>query len=339
MPASEAAGLCGPAVTDWDLAGAKIPVIQLTGWSKPQGSKPSTVDHSALIFADYAMRASGGALAGLNAAGDLRDVLLAWASADALTRYAADDWRGWNNAFFAGNTAFMTAVVSYSLVREDAVFSAEQQNKIEAWMSRVVTRLWVGPTGLASQSNHRILHDAAHMAYGALVGNPVEFGAGAQGYARALRTARRDGALMFEIIRGARALHYQSMAIGLLVTLAEMGAVQGYDLYGFQSEAGVDLHAALGFLLRGIEDPSIVLPDAEENYVAPPGSDPKHQDLSFLKASEMAWVELYVRRFPERDEAKSLGKLISSGRLRQPMITEYEGANTSCLFAKMLATQ
>ena len=63
------------------------------------------------------------------------------------------------------------------------------------------------------------------------------------------------------------------------------------------------------------------------------------QDLSFLQRrghhrNYMAWAEIYAARFPERAEsARLLGLAREADPDFRPMIDDYSGGNTTCLFA------
>jgi hypothetical protein len=335
LPAADVRRWCGAGRFDpLPPDDAKTPVVSLQGTAV----YATSVDPAAEPFALYMMRASGLILAPApsDARAALTTLLAAWARADALTRYLGDDFNVMNNSLYAGNRAALPALVAWALVDDRKAPRPDAALEIDAWLGRVVTRLWVDPGTLSSQNNHRVLRDTVHMAYGALVGNPVDFAMGVQGFSREIGTARTDGALPFEIIRGSRALYYQSRTIASLVTMAELGARQGYDLYGFRSAAGVDLHQVIGFLLRGLDDPWIVLPEAFENAFTPQGSHPAVQDFRFLRGGTrhlMAWVEAYTRRFPDHPNAIALKRHYESGEFGRPMIDELSGANMSCLFA------
>lgn len=328
LPPAFAREVCGiDAFTIKPPEAAKHPLQTLFGGVVYE----TTVDTRTDPLTLYLMRAAGIALVEpARSTPAITSVLGAWARADALTRYHGDDFSAMNNALYSGNRAALPILVTAGLVHE-----ADGRDTLEAWLGRVVARLWVEPGALSSQQNHRVIRDSVHMAYGALVGNPVEFAMGFEGFARALRTARPDGALRFEIIRGARALFYQNFTIASLVTMAEIGAAQGYDLYGFQTESAVDLHRVIGFLLRGIADPSLVLPAALENAFVSADSDPRQQDLAFLNPQRggarnyMAWVEPYLRRFPDHPNTMALVRYVV-----RPMLDERSGANMSCLFAR-----
>ena len=147
-----------------------------------------------------------------------------------------------------------------------------------------------------------------------------------------------DGSLPLETARGARALWYQRHAIASLVAIAEMAAVQGYDLYAISLD-GRSLHQAIDFLARALADPSLVLPYAHANHQPGQYANYLVQDLSFMarrghERHYMAWLEPYRARFPERAATRSLVQLLGEFDPQpRPMVDEFSGGNMSCFFA------
>jgi poly(beta-D-mannuronate) lyase len=121
------------------------------------------------------------------------------------------------------------------------------------------------------------------------------------------------------------------------VTIAEVAAVQGYDLYALSAD-GRSLHQAIEFLARGLADPTLVVPYAAANE-RPGFANYLVQDRSFLQhrghgRHYMAWLETYRARFPERPATTALVRLLDeAGAARRPLIDEFSGGNTTCLFA------
>jgi poly(beta-D-mannuronate) lyase len=173
------------------------------------------------------------------------------------------------------------------------------------------------------------------MAVGALTGDDGAFALGLSTFRQALARMRPDGSLPAETARGARALWYQRQAIASLVAIAELAAMQGYDLWSLEVE-GRSLHAAIRFLLDAIDDPARVLAYAAENRSPGPSADWRRQDLSFLERRGhgrhyMAWVEAYRARFPTRPETARLEALLFRGGDPRPLVDEFAGGNLSCL--------
>ncbi|HET6521275.1 MAG TPA: alginate lyase family protein [Geminicoccaceae bacterium] len=275
--------------------------------------------------------------------GDAREALIAnlerWAKGDALTRLGNRR----PDTYYSLDRTLLPTIVAYGLVREHPDLEKARQKRIHSWLKHLVRMRGVkrdddttGP--ITDSNNHRYLRDGVTMAWGALVGDDDRFREGIEGYLAALADMRRDGSLPLETMRGARALWYQRHAIASLVAIAEMAAVQGYDLYGVEIE-GRSLHRAIRFLVDGIADQTIVWPYAEANQSPGPFENYRVQDLSFLAPRGhgrhyMAWIEAYAARFPDRPESRSLRRQLDEFEPnRRPMIDEYSGGNTSCFFA------
>jgi poly(beta-D-mannuronate) lyase len=237
----------------------------------------------------------------------------------------------------------LPTIVAYSLVRDHADWKKAERSEVERWLNRLVRLRGIkrpgaslGPTSLVN--NHRYLNNSVDMAWGALRGDDTLFRQGIESFLIALTQMRADGSLPLEVARGAKALWYQRQAIASLVTIAEMAAVQGYDLYAMEIE-GRSLHRAIDFLARAIDQPDIVLRYARANRR--PGEFRNYlvQDRTFMvqrghERHYMAWTEAYRARFPTRATTRRLVSLLDQYQAdRRPMIDEFSGGNMTCFFA------
>lgn len=261
-----------------------------------------------------------------------------WAEADALTRLE----RRTANTYYALDRTLLPIIVAFALLRDDPMVRVEQRTRIETWLARVERLRGDGrgppdPRNLSGRNNHAYLRASVSMAWGALTGNDRSFRSGVAAYRQALGEMRPDGSLPLETRRGTRALWYQRHAVASLVAMAEMAAVQGYDLYGYEAD-GKSLHTAIRFLLDATHDPQLVRTYAREG--TEPRADAKPQDLSFLTRRGhgrhyMAWAEIYMARFPNREESRRLAKLLhDTAPDFRPMVDDYSGGNTTCFFAQ-----
>lgn len=260
------------------------------------------------------------------------DMLLLWENNKNLTSLEGDIY---NSTYFTSRAA-LPLISSYSLLRPE--IDQPQRIIIEQWLKDIVSNLDIEP-GYAGENNHRYLRDSVHMAYGALKGDSREFQIGINGYANALKQARPDGGFPHELRRGFRAIFYQRHAIASLVTMAEIAALQGYDLYGLKV-GEVDLHKSITFMLRAIDTPEIVFSDAAYNLAIPKTASYRNQDVSFLGRRGhgrhyMAWILPYMSRFPNHENSVKLRALVLDGTQPHPMIDELSGGNMSCLFAAL----
>ncbi len=236
------------------------------------------------------------------------------------------------NHFYNLDRTLLPIIANFALLADDPAVDRETVATIRRWLDRLVR--WRGPerqsdpTRASSRNNHRYLRDSVTMAWGALAGDNALFFTGIDRFRIALEQMRDDGSLPLEMARGANALFYQRHAISSLVVIAEIAAQQGYDLYAMQSRDGRDLHQMIRFLVRGIDDPTVVEPYTDEP-----------QYLGFLDwrghdRHYMAWFEPYRARFPEGPLTQMLEDQIRAhGTLDQPMLDDYVGVATTCLYA------
>jgi poly(beta-D-mannuronate) lyase len=192
-----------------------------------------------------------------------------------------------------------TAGLAYSIVRSEPSLQDGERREVENWLAAVVTHQ-IGFPGNATSccNNHLYWRGLEAAIVGVVTGNDRLFRFGIGAYTAALETMNPDGSLPLEMDRGRRALHYQNFAILPLVFLAEVAARQGYDLYGLKVD-GRDIHLAVRFLLRAMDDPAVL-----RRYTT------DEQDFRFIdRRDELNWLEPYHRRFPGRETAYWLARL------------------------------
>ena len=319
--------LCGPPEDEWQSFKAV---------TRPKAPK-SAKGRSAEPFAMEVMRATAWAVAthDREAVRAVVRVMNRWASGKALTK--VDETA---NELYAVNRTVLPVIVSWAALKNDPEMDREKAGRIERWLGDLMRmRRQMAPSAdrTTARNNHHYLNASVDMAWGALVGNQEGFDQGVAAYMDALRAMRPDGSLPLETERGARALWYQRHAIASLVTIAEIAAVQGVDLYGRKVD-GRSLHTAIRFLIDAIHDPQRVLAYASANVRPGPSANWTEQDLSFLVTRGhgrhyMAWVEPYRARFPGRSEAQGLTTLLAAtDPTYQPAIDDYSGGNMSCFF-------
>ena len=262
-----------------------------------------------------------------------------WARGEALTKLKDQH----ENTYYTLERTLLPTIVAYGLVRADPDWDRVERREVERWLNRLVRLRGIkrpdetkGPISL--MNNHRYLSDSVDMAWGALRGNDALFRQGIESFLIALGQMRSDGSLPLETKRGSKALWYQRQAVSSLVTIAEMAAVQGYDLYALTIEEK-SLHRAIDFLARAIAEPELVMPYARVNQKPGEFANYLVQDRSFMRRRGhdrhyMAWFEAYRARFPERDATRLLTRLLGEFEARsRPMVDEFSGGNMSCFFA------
>jgi poly(beta-D-mannuronate) lyase len=323
--------LCGVSVGKWRSHG---PVKTVSSPDDDYGG-----DERGEPFAHTVMRAAAAAF-GLDdeaAQKALVDLLDRWARGPALLRFDGDE----ASNYYVVDRIMLPTLVAWSLVRDSRAVDKGENRHIVKWLAKLIERRDRPPVedgDLSGLQNHDYLAASVDMAWGALVGDSARFGYGLEIYRAAIGQMRADGSFPRETERGARALWYQRHAVASLVTMAEMAAVQGHDLYGYAVD-GHDIHSAIRFLLAAVDDPKLVWPYAEANINPGPYANWMVQDMGFLVRRGhgrhyMAWAEPYMRRFPDRIEAKALARLLPARDPDwRPMVDEYSGGDTTCFFA------
>ena len=334
----ELATLPTPLRNAWCLVGvapsiAPEPVTMLR--DRPYGPDTASEPFALAVMTEAAAGLAGDA----GARRRLVDLLDRWAEAGALTQIE----RPSANTYYALDRTLLPTLVAFALVRDTAELGPLPRLRIQSWLEllaglRGPDRPTVGRGEISGRNNHHYLRGSVDIAWGALSGDDAAFRRGAAAYLDALSDMRADGSLPLETRRRARALWYQRHAIASLVVIAEIAANQGLDLYGLTVD-GKSLHSAVRFLLDAIDDQEGVDGYAWADEAAPVGHHPS-QDLSFLVRRGhgrhyMAWVEIYLARFPERPESRRLLALLARTEPSfRPMLDEYAGGDTTCLFAR-----
>jgi poly(beta-D-mannuronate) lyase len=327
LPRSEVEAWCGTSTRRWPVHGVSQNVYN--------GQQPGET------FAWTMMTGAAAAFALDDAAArrGVIDNLTRWARANALSQFKKNPAA---SMYYNLDRTLFPTIVAFSLVRDRPEFDPADRRVVERWLDHLVDRRGPGrprdPDRMSSRNNHGYLSDSVTMAWGIVRGDDDLFRVGVARFLDALDQMRPDGSLPLETARGARALYYQRHAISSLVAIAEMAAAQGYDLYRLEAESRGSLERAIEFLLDGIEDPTVVLPYAEENWNPGPDRDYLIQDLGFMVRRGhgrhyMAWTDAYVARFPGSPTGRRLHRLLAEFEVRRPLIDEFSGGNMSCLFA------
>jgi mannuronan 5-epimerase len=175
----------------------------------------------------------------------------------------------------AGEPDLLPAMVAYALIRDR--LDPETREGIEVGLSLAMRRRGEAPAETAPGRGSPPGH-ALDVAWGALGGDDATF---QRGIAGLLRTLAEDGAA--------------ADAVASLVAIAEMAAVQGYDLYAVEVD-GRSLHDVVA-------------------------SRPVRDD-------GLAWAEAYVARFPDRDASRRLARRLGGEPLLDPRV----GGAATCFF-------
>jgi uncharacterized protein (TIGR03437 family) len=163
----------------------------------------------------------------------------------------------------------------------------------------------------------------------------------AQGIAQfygALLQMRADGSFPLSAQLSACSSVYSNASLLHLVSIAEMAATQGYDLYSMKVD-GKTLDTAINFMLDAFANPALLYQYSKAGegvcFEGQPGDPPDFSDYSHPN-SNLTWMEPYIARFPLSTTAARLRKIIGSNISAPPfpLMHTYTGLNATCAFRK-----
>lgn len=169
------------------------------------------------------------------------------------------------------------------------------------------------PTGL-DVFNHSWRQDVALMAYGIANNKNFYFQRGIGKYFAIMDgLIRSDGSHFYESQRGGSALGYSITATSLLMRLAEMATIQGYNLYEMEVN-GLTFHDVMEFHVSALEDNELIHEYTFDNFAACDGDqcstwDDQTYGYNYdfeLANTQFADFEIYKRRFPDSEITQRL---------------------------------
>lgn len=272
--------------------------------------------------------------------------LLNWAEANALSVFPGLDVGANSQMDFRQKYTLQWILVpvvqTWSMVRNDPRLTAQDRLKIEAWLDRVVgyaTEKFGGPQGFEDPFNVGYLVRGLKMAWGITKGNNLDLAEGIEKILMGLHQMREDGSFPREVARGACAVRYQNTMLLNLLFMAELAAMQGYDIYSLSVDQKT-LHNAVNFLLDAIDNPETILKyayqDAENCSNAPqlPSMDLSQTIDATNGFTYSAWLEAYIARFPNHPNSSRLKTLLVRGlENTRPIYHPHSGGNTTCFYA------
>lgn len=225
-------------------------------------------------------------------------------------------------------------------LRDDPALSSSDRQLIENWL---VNRLVVlpgspnflsFPNDLGEWASEVVMADAIRRS------DNAGFAHGIQRFYGALYQMRPDGSFPLSARLSACSAAYSNTDILHLVTMAEMAATQGYDLYSLTVN-GKSLDTAIKFLLDAHENPTLLSQYSNAGggfcWTGRPG-DPPNFDLVFGPGSlsNLAWMEPYLARFPFSSTAARIRNILGSNTAADPfpLMISRTGVNATCAFRK-----
>jgi poly(beta-D-mannuronate) lyase len=200
--------------------------------------------------------------------------------------------------------------VAYLKVRESGFDSPAQAKATGQWLGRLgdSTRAWydAAEKKRPEQNNHLYWAGAEIASIAAVSDRKDLLDWALATYRNGVDQILADGSLPLEMARGQRALHYHLYALTPLVFLAEMGEVNGQDLYAYRDHA---LARLVAICVHGLSDPSLF-----EQRTGVKQEVPKN-----ASGDDAWWTKPYATRFPSpqissiADHAETLSSFYLGG--------------------------
>ena len=258
-----------------------------------------------------------------NAAGKKAAVMLAeWAAAEAITATPVDQsYKGRGNAdryrpsasapvLDMENAAQLGYAVLYTLEMLDDAISDAERTLVANWANDLIAK-YGGPisAGIFQSRPTGIwrLEGRPIVALAAVTGDEDTYADYVSAtYEQFRKAVNKDGAILKNVNRGDRAIHYQSQGILSMASLFDLVENQGSRIPRDLEEK---LHASVTFLLDADADNAKILPYAKQGYNNPGrGQNPVRYYRE--SAEHYWWMVYYLARFPDHANGKRLRDFI-----------------------------
>lgn len=231
---------------------------------------------------------------------------LAQLNSELLAHARSDSMIGINDDISV-NRMIQPVIVAYGHSKNS--FAADEQREIERWIGRIVDQVERDPRtkGLPRLHNIRYRNALNQMLLGIASNNDRRVQRALRVYRSAIDGLRNDGSFRDDSERGGSSLNYQADSTATLVTIAELAANQGIDLYSYGSDKTIS--TAVNFTLDATLNTDLIFPYARR-------SSERWQDKAEFTArtpwtgwqqqSNAEWAFYWIDRFPNSAETAKI---------------------------------
>lgn len=221
-------------------------------------------------------------------------------------------------------------------LKADQALSSSDSQTIESWLQSLISPR---PFSGWFSDDLGYFAESVNMADAIRHSDDAGFALGVASFYGALDQMRSDGSFPLASRLSACSAAYSNVDLLHLVSIAEMAATQGYDLYSLKLD-GKTLDTAISFMLDAYENPDLLYQYSKVGsgicFTGKPGDPP---DFSSYRNPDgnLAWMEQYIARFPLSATAARLRKILGSTNTIAapfPIGIALTGLNTTCAFRK-----
>ena len=211
------------------------------------------------------------------------------------------------------NRMIQPLIVAYG--HNQSIFSEKEQNEINTWLSDVIDTRMKFPQ-YAYYEKNLPLHNVNYrmnlnlMLLGIVSQDDRKINRAISTYKKAIKGMRDDGSFPNDSSRGGSSLNYQVDSLGTLITIAELAANQGYDLYAFGGDKTIA--KAVNFTIDATNDSSLIFlyansgPNADELWMDDPKYPASNPFTGWKNGKKAEWVFYWITRFPNTPETKKI---------------------------------
>lgn len=223
-----------------------------------------------------------------------------------------------------------------------SIFSEAEQLEVEKWMGALLDRIERMPETRSLPKLHNVTYRNAlnQMLLGIVSNNDTRVNKAQWVFKAAIDGMRQDGSFPNDSQRGGSSLSYQNNATATLVTIAEVAANQGIDLYNYGVNGSIS--DAVNFTIDATNTPSLIYdcarsgPNGDELYRDDPQFPARNPSKGWATISRAEFGMYWIARFPDSQEAAKIrslpyikGKL--SGRVSADWDFQWDvGGSASC---------
>jgi poly(beta-D-mannuronate) lyase len=186
--------------------------------------------------------------------------------------------------------------LAYLKIRDAPGIDPAARMRVEQWFVKLANQAsaYYNQWGQAGYNNHADWWALALAVTAVAARDQTMFAYAMSLYDILVSDIQPDGTLPKEMARKSRALGYHIFALTPLVLLAEIGEVNGRDLYAAQGGA---IHRLARRVLAGCDDP---------DWFAQRAGAPQEPFDARSLAFRVIWAEMYYPRFPDPDLARRI---------------------------------
>ena len=254
----------------------------------------------------------------------IRKTLMTWANANALSKNINVPW---GKKPVGYEVIVMVSHIVETVAALGPAITMDERKVIGPWLDDLVRKVQKS-SWLSRQDNKQYLVDYTVALWAVVNGDKSALNGLARNYKHAIHDMRNDGSIVQESLRGGTTLHYQGLAVQLLVKQAALiKNVTGEDLTTYTAEGKRSLKDAINNVVDAYKNPK----SSAKRYAkfCPSAS------FGVIENPEMNWRKFALKPLLEyvNYEHKQLGINYPASRVNGS--TEYATAgNIKCMFTE-----